>query len=334
MKNVKLKLTAISALSILSTTPFAGGFEPLSATGYTVSTCGAATHQPTCGTTAYKICNPTGNYGSGVSNKNPTAPNDTCFITPAPITDLSSPEAGFTLVTSAIRTVTMNNTYTGFTNKSIGSVLDVVWRNAAQTECIYGTKFTATSNDYNTGAAGNQYFEANGIARAGFYERPVEVGYARTSSTSEVLYRAGRTFTSVQHRGSGATYAPGYYDLPLTGYSLSINGLDSISNPLAVPDPADQEADINENWVEFTTDVNARDDDGSTTAASAMYYIKSTCSSAAPATEANAIRLRQTFQEESTDGVNPPADQRFIEVPVSGFVPPGGSAAPTPVSPY
>lgn len=289
------------------------------------------------GTTAYIICNPTGDFGSGsgtnTSVKNPTtSPQNTCYISPAPASDLTAPISGFSLVTSANRQVTLNNTYSGNTNKNIGTLLDVVWRNAAQTECIYGTKFTATTTDYNTGNAGNQYFEANGIARGGFVDtssstaRTVEVAYSRSSASADVVYRAGRTFTSVQHR-------PGDVAQPLTGLgsSPSINGLDSWPGSASA---TQQLADLNSNWVEFTTDVNARDDDGSTTASSAMFYIKTSCSSAAPVAVANAIRLRQTFQEQSTDGANPAANQRFIEVPVTGFVPPNGAATPTPTSPY
>lgn len=289
------------------------------------------------GTTAYIICNPTGDFGSGsgasASVKNPTtSPENTCYISPAPTTDLTAPIAGFSLVSSANRQVTLNNTYSGNANKNIGTLLDVVWRNAAQTECIYGMKFTANTTDYNTGNAGNQYFEANGIARGGFVDsstgtaRTVEVAYSRSSSTADVVYRAGRTFTSVQHR-------PGDVARPLTGLgsSPSINGLDSWPGSAST---AQQQADLNSNWVEFTTDVNARDDDGSTTASSAMFYVKTSCSSSAPVAVANAIRLRQTFQERSTDGANPAANQRFIEVPVTGFVPPNGLATPAPTQPY
>ena len=58
--------------------------------------------------------------------------------------------------------------YTGNTNKSIGNVLDVVWRKPAATApatptpmCIYGTKFTANggaANEYNTTAGGASNF--------------------------------------------------------------------------------------------------------------------------------------------------------------------------------
>jgi hypothetical protein len=324
MKVSTLRLAVLSIFGVVYSQAMAG-FELIpTTTPITISG----------GTTAYIICNSTGEFGIGPSVKNPTtSPENTCYIGPAPASDLTAPISGFTLVTSANRQVTLNNTYSGNTNKNIGTLLDVVWRNAAQTECIYGTKFTANTTDYNTGNAGNQYFEANGIARGGFVDtssstaRTVEVAYSRSSSTAEVVYRAGRTFTSVQHR-------PGDVVRPLTGLSnpnLSINGLDSLPGSAS---STQQLADLNSNWVEFTTDVNARDDDGSTTASSAMFYIKTSCSSAAPVAVANAIRLRQTFQEPSTDGANPVAYQRFIEVPVTGFVPPNGAAIPTPGVPF
>jgi len=334
MKASMVRLAVLSTLSVAYSQVLAAGFEALpTTTPITV----------TGGTTAYITCNPTGDFGSGsganASVKTPTSsPNDTCYVS-APSTDLTAPVTGYSLVASANRTVTLNNTYSGSTNKNIGTVLDVVWRKPAATApvtttdmCIYGTKFTATTTDYNTGNAGNQYFEANGVARGGFIDtststpRDVEVAYSRSSTTADVAYRSGRTFTSVQHR-------PGDVARPLTGLgsSPSINGKDSSGGSAT---STQQLADLNNNWVEFTTDVNARDDDGSTTASSAMFYIKTSCSTSAPVAVSNAIRLRQTFQEQSTDGANPAADQRFIEVSVSGYVPPNGAATPAPTSPY
>lgn len=325
MRNVTLKLAVVGAF-FASTQAIGAGFTAIPKT------------VPIAGS-AYITCNPTGDFGSGSgansSVKNPVAPNDACYVTPAPAADLTAPVAGFTLVASANRPVTLNNVYSGNTNKSIGNVLDVVWRNAAKTECIYGTKFTATATDYNTTAAGNQYFEANGIARGGFIDsststpRDITVAYSRSSATSDVLYRSGRTYTSVQHRSGGTDLA-----LPPTGLGSnpSISGKDSNGG---FSTAAQQKADVHNNWVEFTTDANARDDDGSTTASSAMFYIKTTCSSAAPVAVADAIRLRQSFQEQSTDGANPPADQRFIEVTVSGYVPPNGLGnSPAHTNPY
>ncbi|MGQ3090640.1 MAG: hypothetical protein ACT6RZ_12065 [Methylophilus sp.] len=337
MKNVTLRLAVLGSVAYSVAALAAPGFTALpTTTPFPHPTVSGAT-------TAYVRCNDTGDFGSGLSNRNPTtAPSNECYLTPNPAGDLSSPISGYGLVTSASRPVTLNNIYSGNTNKSIGTVLDVVWRKPAATApvtptpmCIYGTKFTATANDYNTTAVGNQYFEANGVARAGFVDvstpstpvaRDVEVAYARMTGTSEVLFRAGRAYTSVQHR-------VGDQDIPQTGLGSnpSINGLNSWPGSASA---AQQTADLNNNWVEFTTDINARDDDTSTTASSAMFYIRTTCTTAAPATVTDAIRLRQTFQEQSTDGSNPSADQNFIEVTVSGFVAPGGAAAPAHTQPF
>lgn len=334
MKNVTLKLAVLGSVAYSAYALAAPGFTALpTTTPFTHPTVAGAT-------TAYVRCNDTGNFGSGASVKNPTtSPSNECFLTPNPASDLAAPLTGYSLVTSASRPVTLNNVYSGNTNKSIGTVLDVVWRKPAATApvtatpmCIYGTKFTATSTDYNTTAVGNQYFEANGIARGGFIDtatstpRDVQVAYARMTATSEVLFRAGRSYTSVQHR-------VGDQDIPQTGLGSnpSINGLDSWPGSASA---TQQLADLHNNWVEFTSDVNARDDDGTTTASSAMFYVLTSCSTAAPVAVADAIRLRQTFQEQSTDGTNPSADQRFIEVTVTGFVPPGGAATPAHTQPY
>ncbi|MDP2247355.1 MAG: hypothetical protein Q8J65_04425 [Nitrosomonadales bacterium] len=334
MRNATLKLAVLGVFGYSAYAFAAPGFTALPTTT-------PFPHPTVTGaTTAYVTCNNTGDFGSGLSIRNPTtSPANECYHTPNPATDLTSPLAGYTLVASANRTVTLNNVYSGNTNKNIGTVLDVVWRKPAATVpvtptpmCIYGTKFTATLTDYNTIDAGNQYFEANGIARGGFIDtgtstpRDVEVAYSRQTATSEVLFRAGRTFTSVQHR-------PSDVDVPQTGLGSfpSINGKDSNGGNATA---AQQLADVHDNWVEFTTDINARDDDGTTTASSHMFYVKTTCTTAVPVALANAIRLRQTFQEQSTDAPNPPADQRFIEVRVNGYVPDGGAATPTPTQPY
>jgi len=322
MRNSTVKFYIFSLFLMTNTSSFAGGFESLP-----LSTPFATSG----GTTSYIMCNPTGIFGLDVDVKNPSPPQDTCYISPAPTSDLTSPLSGFSLVSSANRPVTLNNTYSANTTKNIGNVLDVVWRNAAQTECIFGTKFSASGVDYYTTATGNQFFVANGIARGGFVDsvtgvpRGVEVAYSRSSSTTRVIYRAGRTFTSVQYR-LGDAY------LPLTGLGSkpSINGKDSAGGSATT---AQQLADIDDNWVEFTTKVTFRDG-SETPASSPMTYVKTACNSQPPAVAANAIRLRQTFQKQSVDGSNPLADHRFIEVSVSGFVPPNGVTSPTPVNPF
>lgn len=316
MKHTKLNLAVLAVFGFASQLTLATGFVNLPTTGFTV----------TGGTSAYTLCNTTGNFGSGLATKPTTSANNTCAVFPA--SELTTPETGFSLVASASRPVVMNNTYTGNTDKTVGTVTEYVWRKQTGStyECIYGAKVVNSNTDYNTSAAGNQYFEVNDFARGGFSGLPVDVAYSTIPTISEPVYRVGRAYTAVQHRASG------YTSQPLTGLgsSPSINGLNAFPGTAG---STQQLADINTNWVDFTTDANYLDDDGSTSAASGMFYVKTTCSSASPTTSVSdeAIRLRQTFQELAGDGVtaNP-----FIEVKVRGFVPPGGSITPAHTDPY
>lgn len=327
MKNLTLKLAVFSALGLVAGQAMSLGFESLPVAGFAVASGGAGSHQPTGGTTPYLLCNQTGNYGSTIGGAiAPTAgANNTCAIVPAPASTLTSPVAGFTLVTSANRTVTMNNPLTVAGGVNIGTLVDVVFRNAAKTECIYGMQISLTNVDYDNTRAGSQTFDMTGAARGGFSTSgTVTAAYARISATSDVVYRAGRTFTTVQHRAvlptGSPTFAPGYYNLPLTpGSVASVNGVNA--SALSVPLAADQTANANANWVEFTTDVNSVDPDGSTRPFSPMLYVRAACTAAAPVAVSDAIRLRQTYQEQGTS-------QEFVEVRVSGFVPPGGTATP------
>lgn len=328
MKYLSIRLAVIGALSVISSQALATGFVPLPATGVSVGG----------GTSAYILCNTTGNFGSGTPVKPTTSANNTCAVFPA--SETASPETGFTLVTSASRPVVVNNTYTGGANKTIGNVTEYVWRNAAETECIYGAKIVNIGTDYHS-ASGNQYFEVNDFARAGFSGLSISVAYATNFTTvAEPVYRIGRTFTAVQHRGSGSTPGTGYLAQPLTspGSTASITGVNVWPTPSGQPTSAQQTASLNDNWVDFTTDVNFLDDDGSTSAASGLFYVKAACNSDDPEDHEynNAIRIRQTFQELSGDGVTA---NSFIDVPVRGFVPPsyspaGGVVLPAPVQPY
>lgn len=314
MNNLSLKLAVLGVLGLASVQASAG-FVNLPTTGFSVSG----------GTSAYTPCNTSGDFGSGIPTK-PTA-GALCAVFPA--SEISTPETGFSIVGSASRPVVMNNTYTGNTNKTVATVTEYVWRKqtGSNYECIYGAKVNMNSTDYNTTAAGVQNFEVNDIARGGFAGLPVDVAYSSIPAVADVVYRVGLAYTSVQHRDTG------YSAQPLTGLGSypSINGLNSYPGTASA---TEQLADIHTNWVDFTTDANWLDDDGSTSQASGMVYVKTTCTSAAPSTsEADgAIRLRQTFQELSGDGVT---GNFFIEVPVRGFVPPGGSVTtPAHTDPY
>lgn len=329
MKSSFLKLAAIGAISF-STQAMGLGFEALPVTGFTVASTGTGTHQPTGGTSQYRLCNPTGNYGSlSIGSSYPTATtNNVCALVPAPSSILTTPEAGFVLHASARRPIIINNILTGSAPISIGSLQDVVFRNWSTNECIYGTQLSLTNNDYDTTKFGTQIFQVNGVARGGFASsNDVKIAYARTSSYADVVFRAGRTFTSVQHRaaslGSGV-FAPGYYNQPLTSVSsISINGKNSTS--LSVPLTSEQEANQDANWIEFTTNAYSSDpSDNSIRAVSPAMYIRTSCTSTLPVATPNAIRLRQTWQDQGST-------QEFIEVRVDGFVPTGGNANPIPV---
>lgn len=316
MKNFKVQLAVMGALGLIAV-PSHAAFVSLPSSG---------------ASSAYIACNTTGDFGSLTSIKPPT---DGCVVSQAGANppDPTGAGAGHALYLGSAKTrpIVVNNTYTGGVNKTIGNVQDWVWKNAAGTSCIYGTKLTmtfTTAADYNT-ATGAQYFEVNDIARGGFAGKTITAAYSYPGSPSEVVFRVGRTYTSVQHR-VGDTDIP-----PNAGSVVSINGLDAWPGSASA---AQQQAPWHDNWVDFTTDVNARDDDGSTTAASSWVYVKADAcpalSGGVPVDTPDAIRIRQTFQERSTDGANPPADQRFIEISLPGFAPAGSSATPAHTNPF
>lgn len=337
MKKLTLNLAVLGTLGMASASALAG-FEPLPIAGSAVAANFNYPGSP-AGTTAYIECNVTGAYGTGVTTP-PTSSADPCAVFPASNIESLAPisTTGWTgaqqfAIASANRPIVVNNTYTGGVNKTIGNVQEYVWRNAAQTECIYGARVvmsSAATADY-LPAAGTQNFEINDISRGGFDGLDVEVAYFYASSTSEVVFRAGRTYTAVQHRGSGIAE---FAELPLTtpAYTASINGIDAL--PLStVPTAAQQSASLNDSWVSFTTDANVNDDDGSSKAFSSMTYVKAACDSSTPVTRTGALRFRQTFQELNGDGVS---SNRFIEAATTGFVPPTAPASiiPAHTDPY
>jgi len=297
MKNIKLKLAVISALNLLSTQPQAA-FQSLPASG---------------GTTAYIDCNTTGNFGSGASVKPATSSTAECHV-PQSATNPPDPTgegSGYTMYlgSAKVRTIVMNNTYTGGVAKTIGTLNDYVWRNAAGTSCIYGTKVTMSLTGSN--------YRVNDITRGGFAGKTVKAAYKYPGVPSEVVFRVGRAYTAVQHRASG------YSSLPPTGLgsSPSINGLNSWPGTASA---TQQKADWDDNWVDFTTVV-----DTSSAASSWMFIKADACpalSGIVPADTADAIRLRLTFQNVSS--------YPFIEISLPGFAPAGGSAAPAHTNPF
>lgn len=319
MKNVKLKLAVLGTLGMASMHVMATGFVNLPTTGFATS--------------AYTLCNTTGNFGSSITVAPTAGANNTCAVFPA--AETISPIAGYgvnptnVINYSATRAAIMNNTYTGGVDKQVGSVTEYVWRSrTTPTECIYGAKFVAINTDYNPSVGGSQYFEMNDFARGGFSGLTVDIAYFKFAANAEVLFRAGRTFTAVQHRASSlssSTPGTGYLSLPgLTGSTASINGLNSW--PLAVPTAAEQSAEVDDNWVDFTTDANFADDDGSTKPSSSMFYVKAACpATGEPPAMDEAIRLRQTAQENTN----------FVEISVRGYVPSTtSSVAPAHTDPF
>lgn len=321
MKNVKVKLAVLAALGFTSVQALATGLVAVPAAGFASS--------------AYTTCHTRNNFGSSGSLIPTTSLDNVCAVFPA--NEATSPVTGFTLIASANRSVVMNNTYTNNTNVQVGTVTDRVWRNAAKTECIYGTKFVPANIDYRPTVAGTQYFEVNDITRGGFSASgSVNAGYFSEATTApSPTYRIGRTYTSVQHRAlkydtlaNKQLVGTNYVALPPSagGSTASINGEDVeiAAGTTATTTAANQTAAVNSNWINFTADAVFADDDGFTNPNAPMTYVQAACTSAAPVAVNDAIRLRQTAQELA----------RFIQVSVPGYVPPGGTATPAPAVPF
>ena len=293
--------TVIAWIGVASTAVYGQGFVALPSTGFQLER----------GVSAYTLCNETGRFSSTGPAK-PIAPTETahnaCALFPA--NELRAPAPGFSLVTHAVREASVNNSHTGGTDRKIANVTDFVWRNAEQTECIYGAKVVTLLGkdaDQDPTRPGTQYFEINDFVRGGFAGMPVEAAYASHAGSAHPVYRIGRTFTSVQYRrGNGY----GYVKQPPTepAFEQAINGVASESDE--TPARSEQSASLNDNWVDFTTRIGLP-----RYPASAMFYVKTTCSAEAPQTVPDAIRLRQTTAP-------------FTEVSLPGFVPPGGIVMP------
>lgn len=312
MKNMTLKLAVLSTLSCLASGQAMADFENLPAAGVSVGS----------DTSPYILCNPTGKFGSGSGADVPVRPSSTadeCAVVPT--NDLFAPDSNFTgadrfpKVSNTVDIV-MNNTYTNNTDVTVGILRDYVWRRStggSTYQCIYGMKVTMNGNDYNLTEAGTQNFEINDMARSGWSGKTIDIAYSTVPANASPTYRAGRTYTAVQHRD-----AAGFVDQPITGLGSSpaINGVNAA--PGTAPTSAQQKADLDADWVDFTTDVNYKDDDGSTNPASGMQYIRTSCSGTNPSVVSGVISLRQTYQENSGDGITP---NPFIEVEVEGYEP-------------
>lgn len=248
----------------------------------------------------------------------------------------TAPLPGYGLqVTSNFQSIFANDGVT-----IIGNVTQRIWRKTSTTPamCILGTSAVLSTNAFYDGFS---YFELNDFALGGFANSgTVNVGYFSLSTTPALYpaYRAGRTFTSVQHRaykyGGSKTEQQnnglGYLDLPTIGGSatLSINGINLgiLGTTVASATPTQQEAQVNSNWVDFT--LHAVYLDGNITdPVSSITYVEFPCNndsnsiintlapsgSTAGWRKAGALRLRQTGQKYKS----------FHEIILPGYAPPG-----------
>lgn len=248
------------------------------------------------GTSAYIVCNPTGLMGTGGGANAPVKPTsiaDACALMPA--TQYTVPDSSYTglnaiPIASATRTITLHSV-------SIGDAREYVWRKPVSSgyECIYATQV-------NMNVAG---FVVKDVARKGFAGKTLDVAYSSKPNIAQPVYRIGRTFTSVQYRNE-----PGFVTQPLTGLGLqpAINGIDVSPTPSGHPTASEQKADIDTDWVDFTTTVTFNSEYSDRPRASSTFYLRTTCNSGSLTTAADAIRLRQSGGD-------------FAEISVTGFLP-------------
>lgn len=311
MQNITLKLAVIGALFVSSHAQ--AGWLTVPATGF--------------GSSAYANCYnagrtasvPKGNFGSypiNAAQYPSTGTSDTCWTT-APSTEATLPPldksgaafTGFTQSGSVTRSIPNPNG-----GASIGSVFDKYWRNPTTNVCVIATRVRMLNVDSDA-AAGTQLFEVNDVVRSGFSgSGDVSIAYAFPSNLTPItvmspVYRVGRTFTSVQHRAlkydtlaNKAVNGTNYLDLPTANSVTTATSGEPTGIPATVSastTSATQDAVVNSNHVDFTMDAVFTDDDGSTSAYSAVAYVEAPCD-AIPTEQAGAIRLRQTGQENAT----------------------------------
>lgn len=269
---------AIGTLLLASSAASATGFVKLPGKGVSVDG----------GISAYVVCNTTGDFGNNPNGSTPPTfepfggLNNTCALSTA-----TPPLKGYKRIAQAKRNIAMKNAYTLNQRIIVGTVVDKVWRKGDQ--CIYGAKIRLDNVDYDLrpSSPGRQYFEVNDFLRGGFRGNgPISIAYVHTTTgpaaSDEVLYRAGLTSTSTVN-------FPGDPAQPL----ISV-------------------APINRNWVDFTSDINFRDDDGSSFRDSSWFLVKSKCTDDdSPSVKRNILKFRQMGQE----------DQPLIEIKLRGFAP-------------
>lgn len=236
MKNQALNAVIAGVFGLVSAQAMATGFVNVPTTGFSVSG----------GTSAYTLCNTTGSFGWDNSASPTRSANNTCAVFPD---NGHRPDPSFTKIMDVYRVVYMNNSYTGNINKYVVELHDEVWWKSGTTEYIFASQYVHKNIDYDITQSGKQLFAVNDFQRAGFSGRNVSVAYYRKPGSlyvpdNEVIFRAGRTKTGLA--------TPTYSD----------------------EQPLIEEAPIDINWVDFTTDTNWQDDDGTTFISSPWMYVK------------------------------------------------------------
>jgi len=313
MKQLAIKSAVLAALGIITAPAMATGLVSIPTTGFNVTNAGF-NGQPIAGNSAYTRCHPA-NFGIWGDSLSPsTSVFNTCAVFPA--NTLTAPESGFTLGRYNVRDLVVNNSYTSGSSITIGSVIDYIWRNSTTSMCIFGTRFSMTNTDWNKTVSDKQTFEINDFARNGLPNSVVTAGYYYTSFSDEVVFRIGRTFTSVQRRADeeqpDLNAGEGYYNQPLSYIGASTAAINGIENYEEgdIPTFEQQSAFINSEWIDYTTDVNYADDDGSSLKDSSLLYVKMPCSTV-PTTPTGSYRFRQTGQ----------MDEPWVEITMPGYKP-------------
>lgn len=250
---------------------------------------------------AYIQCNPTGDYGLSASEMPGEANYNACAVSNEDLlkSPTYAPIDGFRLVGVMVSDIEMPKPEAG-NRPDVAVLTDAIWRNKENTECILGTHLQMKDAPL----ANGKYLEVNDIARAGFAGKEISIAYfhkqphAEIGGNTEVLFRAGRTFTSVKTTPLN-TQLPSIKDAPAANIAISERNAASFS----------------ENWVDFTTDVSFKDTDGVTREHSSIFYTKYPCDAQDPVPKSGAIRLRTTGQS----GLGPK------EISVSGLVPVEGT---------
>jgi hypothetical protein len=241
---------------------------------------------------AYVLCNPTGKFGLSVSEAPKTDSNNICSISTPKLLEsaTNSPLEGFRFVGVKVSDIEVPKSQVG-ERPDLAVLTDAIWRNKENTECILGTHLQMK----NSPLANGQYWEVNDIARAGFAGGEVAIAYfyklaaPEIGGGTEVLFRAGRTFTSV--KAAADKQLPSIKDAPPPNVAISESNAAAYSA----------------NWVTFTTDLSFKDDDGTTQPNSSIFYIKYACDARDPVSKPGAIRFRTMGQNGKTMEISAPA---------------------------